>query len=90
MSLVFCVALLSGCGSGGEYVECPDRNKKGELDGKAFVNDDGINRNACKDLGTTSEDDLADHKDTAIGNKRLCQWSGHKDKDWLCVYTPAE
>ena len=86
IGLVFCVALLAGCGDNQEYAECSDSAKSGELNGWLLLADDGIDQNKCKNMNTTSAADLVAHESNAVGNKRLCQWSGHKDTDWLCVY----
>lgn len=88
IGLVFCAALLVGCGGSQDYEECSNYHKKNELNGKTFVNDDGINQTRCKNLDTAKEEDLDAHIGTAVGNQRLCQWSSHKRSDWLCVYTP--
>ncbi len=89
IGLVFCMALFVGCGDDQEYAECSDAAKSGELNGYLLLPDDGIDQSACKNMNTTSAADLVAHESTAVGDKRLCQWSGHEDTDWLCVYTDA-
>ena len=88
--LVLGAAFLTSCSDLPEIKECSNWQKNNDLNGSWYRSDDGINQTACKSLEASSEDELEAHKQNAVDGKRLCQWSGHKDKDWLCVFNPAK
>ena len=88
VGLLLCSAFLAGCGDDQKYAECSDAQKSGPLNGSWLVPDDGINQGACMNLNTASEEELDAHEMTAVGDKKLCQWSAHKNTNWLCVYAP--
>ena len=81
--------------------ECSEDLKKGPLDGKFWIADNGINQDLCTSIGFTR--DLVneetglyefDEVDALVlwlrvlqdlQNDNLCRWSAHKARVWVCT-----
>ncbi len=93
--LIFCIAILAGCGGSLEVEECSNWQKRNDLDGNILLNDDGINQKMCTVI-RYSENEIANQKELdkhaskASKGQNTCKWSGHNDKDWLCIFDPAK
>ena len=95
IGLMFCAALLAGCGGDDQqYAECTKKQKR-QMRGTLLIKDSGVNRGKCADLRTDSDSHINSHvikraeelNQKTSYNNSLCQMTNHKGSDWLCIYT---
>ena len=92
--LISCIVVLASCGDS-LVEECSNWQKHNDLDGKLLLNDDGINQKMCtvirySENEIANQKELNEHASKASKGQNTCKWSGHNDKDWLCIFDPAK